>query len=209
VGVVGNTKQNSLDEVEAAQLYRPYAQTPFVFATLAVKTSGNPLAMTRAVQRAIWSIDKNQPMWKIRTLQSLVDRSFSVRRSVSYLLVCFSLVALGLAAIGLYGVLAYAVHQRTAEFGVRMALGATPPDILALVVRKGLILTLSGLGCGVVASLFVTQFLKAQVFGVSTTDPATYTALSIVLLLVAMLAVMLPARRAMLVDPVTAIRQDS
>lgn len=207
VGVVGNTKHDSLDDAFRAQLYQPYAQSPFVFATLAVKTSGDPLAMTKPVQRAIWFLDKNQPMWKIRTLQSLVDRSFSIRRYVAYLLVCFSALALGLAAIGLYGVLAYAVSQRTAEFGVRMALGASPSEILALVVRKGLKLTGAGLAAGIVASLFLSQFLKTQVFEISETDPFVYAALSLLLLAVATVAVLTPARRAMLVDPVTSIRQ--
>lgn len=208
VGVVGDTKTESLDDPAVAQLYRPYAQSPFIFATLAVRTAGDPMAMTKSVQRAIWSIDKDQPMWKIRTLQFLVDRSFSIRRYTSYLLVCFSVLALGLAGIGLYGVLAYAVNQRTAEFGVRMALGASPREILALVLRKGLALTLAGLAAGVVASLFATQYLQSQIFGISATDPSVYIAVSTVLLAVAAIAVTLPARQAMLVDPVIAIRQE-
>lgn len=208
VGVVGDTKHDSLDDPDTAQLYRPYAQSPFIFATLTVRTSGDPLAMVKTVQRAIWSIDKDQPMWKIRTLQSLVDRSYSIRRYLAYLLVCFSALALGLAAIGLYGVLAYGVNQRKTEFGVRMALGATPADILRLVVRKGLVLTLSGLAVGVMASLFLTRYLKTQIFGVQASDPAIYATLSVALLAVAMVAVVLPARRAMLVDPVIAMRQD-
>lgn len=208
VGVVGNTKHDSLDDPDLAQLYRPYAQSPFIFATLTVKTTGDPLAMVKTIQRAIWSIDKDQPMWKIRTLQSLVDRSFSLRRYVAYLLVCFSALALGLATIGLYGVLSYGVNQRKAEFGVRMALGAAPSDILGLVVRKGLTLTLSGLAAGVVASLYLTQYLKTQIFGVEATDPVIYLTLSLTLLAVAMIAVILPARRAMQVDPVLAIRQE-
>ncbi len=207
VGVVGDTKHYALDDTDATQLYRPYAQVPFIFATLAVKTQGEPMAMTKSVQRAIWSIDKNQPMWKIRSLQFLVDRSFSILRYMSYLLICFSAVAMILAAIGLYGVIAYLVNQRSAEFGIRMALGAKPADILALVVRKGLTPTIAGLVCGVVASLVLTRFLTTQVFGVSLTDPVVYGGLSLVLMLVSLLAVLIPARRAMRVDPVVAIRQ--
>jgi putative ABC transport system permease protein len=208
IGVVGNTKHHSLDDPEAAQLYRPYAQEPFIFATLAVRTAGDPLAMTRSVQRAIWSVDKDQPMWKIRTLQSLVDRSFSNRRNVVYLLGAFSVLALALAAIGLYGLLSYAVTQRTAEFGIRLAVGASPSDILGLVVRKGLVLTLYGLAAGIVASLFLTDFLHTQVYEVSTTDPVVYGVLSALLLLVAICAVLIPARRAMTVDPIVALRQE-
>lgn len=207
-GVVGNTKHDSLDDADEAQLYFPYAQSPFIFATLAVRTKGDPLAMTKGVQHAIWSIDKDQPMWKIRTLQSLVDRSFSYRRYVVYLLSCFSALALGLAAIGLYGVLAYSVSQRSAEFGIRMAIGAQRLDILRMVVGKGLLLTGYGLVAGVISALVLSRFLRTQVYDVSTSDPAVYGALSAVLLAVALLAVLIPALRAMRVDPVVAIRQE-
>jgi putative ABC transport system permease protein len=208
VGVVGNTRQDSLTDADTPQLYQPYAQDPFLFATLTVKTTGDPLAVTRSVQRAIWSIDKYQPMWKIRTLQSLVDRSFSYRRYVVYLLGSFSLLALGLAAVGLFGLLSYAVTQRTAEFGIRAAVGASPADILQLVLRKGLVLTVAGLAMGVMAAMVLTQYLSSQVYGVSTTDPLVYASVAAILLMVALVAVLLPARHAMRVDPVVALRQE-
>ncbi len=147
-------------------------------------------------------------MWKIRTLQSLVDRSFSVRRYVAYVLTCLAALALGLAAIGLYGILAYAVNQRQAEFGVRLALGAAPSNLLGLVMRKGLTLTLSGLAVGVAAALVLTRSLQAQVYGVDAADPVIYATVSATLLAVALVAVLLPARRAMRVDPVLAMRQE-
>jgi putative ABC transport system permease protein len=207
VGVVGDVKQNSLDDAKTACLYRPYAQDPYTFATLVVRTQGDPLMMTKSVKQAIWSADKDQPLWKIRTMQSLVDRSYSYIRYLTYFLGCFALLALVLAAIGLYGLLSYAVQQRTAELGVRMAIGAAPADILRLVVRGGLLLTAAGIVAGIAAALLITQILKAQVYGVATTDPAVYASVAMVLLAVALIAVWLPARRAMRVDPVIALRQ--
>lgn len=208
VGVVGDTLENALDDVGIPQIYLPYAQRPFIFATLAVRTRGEPLAMTRAVQQAIWSIDKDQPMWKIRTLESLVYRSFSYRRYTLVLLGGFSALALLLAAIGIYGVLAYSITQRTAEFGIRAAIGATPADIVRLVVGRGALLIGAGIASGIIASLALVRFLRTQVYDVSTEDPAVYASLSLLLLLVALLAVLLPARRAMRIDPVVALRQE-
>jgi predicted permease len=207
VGVVGDVKQNSLDDPKAACLYRPYAQDPFAFATLVVRTKGDPLEMAKSIKGAVWSVDKNQPLWKIRTLQSLVDRSYSYLRYMTWFLGCFALLALILAAIGLYGLLAYAVQQRTAELGVRMALGAAPGDILRLVVRNGLLLTGAGIAGGIGAATMLTEILKTQVYGVTTTDPVVYGSVALVLLAVALIAVWFPARRAMRVDPVIALRQ--
>jgi putative ABC transport system permease protein len=208
VGVVGNIKENALDGRDIPQVYLPYAQNPFIFATLAVRTAGDPLSMTRAVQKTIWSIDKDQPMWKIRTLQFLVDRSFSYRRYMLVLLSAFSGLSLLLATIGVYGVLSYSVTQRTGEFGIRTAIGATPADILRLVVRRGAVLVGGGLAAGVAASLVLTRFLQTQVYEVSTADPMVYASLSLLMLVVAMLAVIVPARRATRVDPVIALRRE-
>lgn len=199
--------RNALSRDELPQLYVPYAQQPFIFATLTLRAKGDPLAMARDAQRAIWSVDKDQPMWKIRTLQSLVDGSFSFSRYVVFMLGSFSALALLLAALGLYGVLAYSVTQRTAEFGVRLAIGATPAHIVRLVVGKGLVLALAGLACGVGAALLLMRYLRTQLFEVTTYDPAIYVGVSAVLIAVALVAVFLPARRATKVDPVIALRQ--
>ncbi len=206
VGVVGDVR-NALSRDELPQLYVPYAQQPFIFATLTLRAKGDPRAMARDAQRAIWSVDKDQPMWKIRTLQSLVDGSFSYSRYVVFMLGSFSALALLLAALGLYGVLAYSVTQRTAEFGVRLAIGATPAHIVRLVVGKGLVLALAGLACGVGAALLLMRYLRTQLFEVTTYDPAIYVGVSAVLIAVALVAVFLPARRATKVDPVIALRQ--
>ena len=208
VGVVADVRENALDDAAIPQIYLPYAQQPFIFATLAVRTRGEPLAMTRAVQKAIWSIDKDQPMWKIRTLESLVRRSFSYRRYTLALLGGFSTLALLLAAVGVYGVLAYSVTQRTAEFGIRAAIGATPGDIVRLVARKGAMLVGAGLACGIGVSLVLVPYLRAQLYEVELADPAVYACLSLLLLVVGLLAVLLPARRAMRIDPVIALWQE-
>lgn len=208
IGIVGDVKQNGLDDENTPQLYRPYAQDPYAFATLAVRTRGDALEMAKSVKQAIWSVDKDQPIWKIRTLQFLVDRSYSYLRYITWFLGCFALLALVLAAIGLYGLLAYAVNQRTAELGIRMAVGATPSDILRLVIRNGLVLTAAGIVTGAIAALVLTRFLKTQMYGVTTTDPGIYAAVALMLLCVALIAVWLPARRAMRVDPVIALRQE-
>jgi putative ABC transport system permease protein len=208
VGMVGDAMQDALDDTDLAEFYSPYAQDPSIFATLTVLAKGDAGAMTRSVQRAIWSVDKDQPMWKIRTLQSLVDRSFTNRRYMAWVTGCISLLALGLAAVGLSGLLGYIVTQRTAEFGVRLALGAAPRNILGLVFRQGLKLTVAGLAVGIVASLLLTPLIRAQIYQVNTTDISVYVGLSLLMLVVAGVALWLPARRAMRVDPVTAIRNE-
>jgi putative ABC transport system permease protein len=210
VGIVGDVKQNSLDEVTRPQLYVPYAQDPFIFATLVVRAHGEPMQMAKSVERAVWSIDKDQPMWKIRTLKSLVDRSTrgGHRGILVIALTTFSGFAMLLAAIGIYGVLAYTVGQRTSEFGIRMALGATPRDVLALVLRKGLVLTGTGLVIGVAMSLALSRFLKGQLYEVSTSDPAIYLIICMLLLIVSGAAITAPARRAMQIDPAASLRHD-
>jgi putative ABC transport system permease protein len=208
VGVVPDTKHDSLTQPEAPQLYAPYAQDPFIFATLVVRTKSDPLAMTRDVQRAIWSVDKDQPVWKIRTMESLIAKSMQSRRHTMFLLGCFSGLALLLAAVGLYGVLAYSVSQRTAEFGIRLAVGAEPGQILSSVVKSGVQLTLIGLGAGLVAALSLSRFLRTQLFEVSSSDPTVYAMICGLLLVVGLIAAVLPARRASRVDPVVALRQE-
>jgi putative ABC transport system permease protein len=208
VGVVPDTKHDSLTELPTPQLYAPYAQDPFIFATLVVRTKGDPMALAREVQRTVWSVDKDQPVWKIRSMESLIARSMQNRRYVIVLLSCFSVLALILAAVGLYGVLAYSVTQRTAEFGVRLAIGAEPGQILSSVVRSGMRLTLVGLTVGLAAALALSRFLKSQLYEVSSSDPIVYAAICGLLLCVALLAAVLPALRASRVDPVIALRYE-
>ncbi len=208
VGIVGDVKQQALDDSSEPQLYRPYAQDPYDFATLVVRAKGAPLVLANSVKQAIWSVEKQQSVWKVRTLEYLVDRSYSYLRYITWTTISFAALALLLAAIGLYGLLAYTVNQRTAELGIRMAMGAAPADVLRLVVRDGLVLTAAGIVAGIVCALVLTRFLQSQVYGVTTTDPAIYVSVAVVLLSVALVAVWFPARRAMRVDAVVALRQE-
>jgi putative ABC transport system permease protein len=206
VGVVGSVKQNALDDTDQPEIDIPYAQDPIIFATLAVRTSGDPMARVKDVQRAVWSIDKDQPMWKIRTLEYLVDRSTGGRRLLLILLIAFSSLALLLAALGLYGLISYEVSQRTAEFGVRIAIGARPVDVLGLVFRQGLVLTAAGLLAGLAVLPAVGSVLRNQLFGITASDPGLYIPLILVLGCVSLAAAALPAWRATRIDPVQALR---
>ncbi|WP_321476222.1 ABC transporter permease [uncultured Paludibaculum sp.] len=207
VGIVGDVKQFALIDGSEPQLYRPYAQDPYDFATLVVRTKGDPLELAKSVKQAIWAVEKEQSVWKVRTLEYLVDRSYNFLRYITWTTVSFAVLALLLAAIGLYGLLSYTVNQRTSELGIRMAVGATPADVLRLVVRDVLTLTGTGLVAGIVFALWLTRFLQSQVYGVTTTEPAIYLGVAILLLIVALVAAWFPARRAVRLDPVMALRQ--
>jgi putative ABC transport system permease protein len=206
IGVVGDVRHYSLDEPALPQIYVAYAQQPHIFASLAVRTAGDPLSLANAVREAIWSVDKEQPVWKVRTLEWLLQRSLGPQRFLLQLLGTFSLLALLLASVGIYGVLSYAVTQRTREIGIRAALGATGADILRLVLKQGLKLSLLGLALGLLAALALTRLMKGMLFGVNTTDPLTISVIALLLTSVALLACWLPARRATKVDPMIALR---
>jgi predicted permease len=208
VGVVGDVRQFSLEDPDQSQVYVPFAQQPFIFATLAVKTQGDPLALTKSVQQAVWSVDPDQPMWKIRTLESLVDRSLGQRRLTGSLLAGFAVLVLLLAALGIYGVMAYAVSQRTHEIGIRMALGAQPENVLKLVIWLGSRLVICGIAFGLASAFALVKLMTALLFGVSPFDPFTFASVAILLSAVALAACYIPARRAMRVDPLLALRYE-
>jgi len=208
IGVTGNIRREALDEGELPQIYAPYAQDPSTFAMLAVRTKGDPLAAARDVSRAVWSIDKDQPVWKVATLESLMQSATASRRYVVFLLGCFSAIALFLAAVGLYGVLAYGVSQRTSEFGIRLAVGAEPFRILTLVLQRGMSLAVTGVALGIAGALALMRFLESQLYHVAATDPQVYAGLSALLLSISFIAMLVPARRAMRIDPVIALREE-
>jgi putative ABC transport system permease protein len=208
VGVVGDTQLYSLAEPPKPQIYFCYAQSPFRFATLVARTAVEPLSVAEAVKAAIWSIDRDQPVWKVRTAQSLLDRSVVPARVTMQLVTGAAALALLLAVIGIYGVMSHAVSQRTREIGVRLALGAERRDIARLVLGRGLLLTGTGVLLGGIGARWIARLLDAMLIGVGRGDAVTYAGVALLLVFVAMAACAVPARRAMRVDPVTSLRAD-
>jgi putative ABC transport system permease protein len=176
--------------------------------SLVARTAGNPVELSSAVRNRVSSIDKDQPVATIRTMERVVSDSVASQRFSMMLLGVFASVALILAAIGLYGVMAYAVTQQTREIGIRMALGAQARDMLKLVIGKGMTLVVIGVGIGLAASFALTRLMKTLLFDVSATDPLTFAAVVLLLLSIALLACYLPARRATKVDPMVALRYE-
>jgi len=175
---------------------------------LVVKGSVEPSSLVPAVKREVQAVDPDQPLANVRTLQSLIDESVAARRFSLTLVGLFALVALALGAVGLYGVMSYTVTQRTREIGIRMALGAQRRDMLRLVVRQGMALALAGVAAGLAAALAATRVMSSLLFGVSATDPQTYALVAAVLVVVALAACLVPARRATKVDPMVALRYE-
>ncbi|MBK5257058.1 MAG: ABC transporter permease [Vicinamibacteria bacterium] len=207
VGVVGDVKHYGLDDPDGLQAYAYQAQQPYIFNSLVVRTAGDPMAMTSAVRTAVWSVDPEQPMWKIYTMDFMVDRSLGQTRFMMGLMTAYSALALLLAAVGLYGVMAYSVSQRAREIGVRMALGAQSRDVLRLVLGRGLRLTLAGLLLGLGASLALGSSVRSLLYGVQAGDPATLIGAALVLFAVALLASYVPARKATTANPVTILHR--
>jgi predicted permease len=208
VGVVGHAAHEGLDAEPRIQYYFPYSQSAGRSMVVAIRTNGDPLALLPAARDAVHSIDRNLPLANVRTMTQLVDSSVGQRKLSMILLGVFSGIALLLASIGIYGVMSYSVAQRTRELGIRMALGAARPRVLALVVSQGMVLAAVGVAIGLVAAFALTRFLTNQLFGVGATDPSTFALVSTLLIGVALLATLLPAMRATRVDPVVALRDE-
>jgi ABC-type antimicrobial peptide transport system permease subunit len=208
VGVVSHVSQYSLDKEPPMQIYLPHSQFPTSFNNIVVKTEGDPYSVLGAVRREILAIDKDQAVYNVVTLAELHSDSISLRRFLMLLLIVFAGLTLTLAAVGIYGVMSYAVTQRTQEIGIRIALGARPADVLKLVVKGGIALALSGVGIGVVIAFGLTRLMEAVLFGVTPTDALTFAIGSLALVAVAGLACYIPARRATKVDPLMAMRDE-
>ena len=208
IGVVGDAKHFWLEEESQPQMYEAYSQAPGIFATVVVRTTVEPMSLAESVRQAVWKVDGDQPMWKVRTLESLIDRSTANKRFLMVLMGVFAALALALTVIGLYGVMSYAVSQRTQEIGVRMALGAGARNIHRMVLRQGMTLVLIGVAFGLAASWLLTRLMANLLFGVSATDLLTFVSISSLLTIVALLACWIPARRAMKVDPIIALRYE-
>ena len=208
VGVVGDAKHYWLNEVQRPQMYAAYSQQPGFFATAVIRTTVEPLSISEPVRQAVWKVDSDQPMWKIRTVEFLVNRSTADRKFLMALMGIFATLALVLTIIGLYGVISYLVNQRTQEIGIRMALGAQMGDILRMVLKQGMVLVLTGVALGLAASWLLTRLMSQLLYQVSATDPLTFGGISLMLITVALLACYLPARRATKVDPLVALRYE-
>jgi predicted permease len=208
IGVIKDTKYWDLKKPAPRTVYFPLAQITAVSAerTLHVRTAGEQKNLLAAIRREVETLDKNLPVYNVRTFTDLVAQSIYQERLIATLSSFFGLLALLLASLGLYGVMAYSVARRTREIGIRLALGAQKSDILKLVVRHGMGLALAGIGLGIAAAWALTRVLANLLYGVSVTDPLTFVSLPLVLVGVALLACYLPARRATKVDPMVALR---
>jgi putative ABC transport system permease protein len=208
VGIVGDIKDAGLNEPNAPQLYMPYRQWPVDSMGIVIKTTTPPDALTAAVRREVHAIDPNLPVSNIGSLEQLISESISQPRFYMTLLTVFATVALALAAIGIFGVLSYAVSQRTREIGIRMALGAPGRTVVNLIVRQAMVLVVSGVAAGTIAALFLSQTIAKMLFGVTPSDPVTFAGVAAVLMAVALFAAYVPARRATRVDPIIALRAE-
>jgi predicted permease len=224
VGVVGEVRQRGLDTAPKPTLYVPSLQLgdPIKMQVgvtlrdlmtndarsieLVARSASDPAGLANAIRSAVWAVDPNQPVTRMKTMEQVLADTMIVQRFTTWLLASFAAIALALAAAGIYGVISYSVSQRTHEIGIRMALGAEQRDVLRLVVGQGMVPALVGLGIGIAGAIGLTRFLSSLLFGVSVTDPITFSVIGLLLLLVAVAACYLPARRAARVDPMIALR---
>jgi putative ABC transport system permease protein len=208
IGVVANVKNTGLGGETRPEAYGHYQQWDFQSMFATVRARSNPMGLAPVVTDLVRELNPHQPLMYFRTMQSYLDESTARPRFRSLVLGAFALVALLLASVGIYGVMAYSVAQRTQELGIRMALGAQRSDVLKLILRHGLQLTLLGIAIGLAGSLALTRLISSHLFGVTATDPLTFLAVAAVLLIVAMAACLVPARRATKVDPMEALRHE-
>jgi len=207
VGVVGAVRHEQLDKETRKSVYLPHLQIPVNGLSLVVQ-SKNPANLVGALRGQIREVDPDLPVVDLMTMEEVVSQSVWQNRLYAILFSAFAVIALLLAAVGIYGVMSYSVTQRTQEIGIRMALGAQLKDVLQLIVKGGLVLSLIGVAIGVAGALALTRLLRSLLFGVTPTDAVTFIAVSLVLLFVALLACYVPARRATKVDPLVALRYE-
>ncbi len=207
-GVAADSNQGSLDAQVKPEVYFAMGQLAWRYRrmNLAIRTHGDPHNLINQIQKEIWSVDRDQAVYQVQTMEQMVGASIGTRRFAMLLLLLFAGLAVTLAAIGIYGVMSYAVTQRTHEIGVRMALGAGARDVLKLVIRQGMRPALLGVGLGLAGAFALTRMMKGLLYDVSATDPLTFAAITLLLTAVAILACLIPARRATKVDPMIALR---
>jgi putative ABC transport system permease protein len=208
VGVTADVKHFGLSQDARASMFVPHGLRPARRMTIVVRTAGAPMSLSSALRGAVAAMDKNLAVSNISPMEEITAQSIGQERFTLLLLGLFSALALTLAVAGIYGVMSYAVVQRTHEIGVRVALGAQTRDVLKMVVTQGMALVLAGVGIGLASSLALTGFIRGLLFGVSATDPMTFAGVAALLALVALLACWVPARRASKVDPMVALRYE-
>jgi len=208
IGVVGDVRHEGLDKEPRAEYFQPYAQAPNGSIIFAVRTKVDPMSLLPSLKARIWEVNATQPIYATSVMADSIDASLKSRRFSLWLLCAFAALALALAIVGIYGVMSYATTQRTHEIGVRMALGAASRDIIRLVLRQGMRLTVIGVGIGLAASFVLTRLMSRLLYGVSATDPFTFVAAPLLLAGIALLACYAPARRATKVDPMIALRRE-
>jgi putative ABC transport system permease protein len=201
---VGDVHQNALDTAADPTMYVPLTQDLFSSVWVLVRTNGDPGALTSTVRAAVRAIDPSLPAYGIRPLEGIVHDSIALRRFAMFLILAFAVATAFLAAVGLYGVMAYAVTQRTREFAVRMAIGASPADVTRLVIRDGLTIA----GGGIAAALALVPLIKPMLFGIPSLDIVSYLATIGVLLVISLVATYVPARRVFRINPIVAMQQE-
>ena len=208
VGVVGNVRYDSLIDESPPAVYFPHPELAYPFMTVVVRTDGDPTAIAPAVQREIRSLDPNQPVADVRTMNQVMSEWVSRSRFNTLLLGLFAALATLLSAVGIFGVMNYSVALRTRELGLRLAVGAQPRQVLMLILKQGLVLTIVGVGLGLAAALALTRLLSGLLFGVTAFDAGTFATISVLLVIVSLMACYLPARRATRIDPLRALRYE-
>jgi putative ABC transport system permease protein len=210
IGVVSDVKHFGLDLPDEPALYTPYTKINRWkrWMSFAARTQADPAGTAQALKQEIWKVDSQLPVTRVETMSEMAASSFAARRFYMSLLSGFAGLALALAAIGIYGVMSNAVTQRTQEIGIRMALGARTVDVLILVIRQGMALTLLGVALGVVGAFGLTRVMASLLFGVTAKDPVTFAVVAALLIAVAFVACFVPARRATKVDPLVALRYE-
>lgn len=208
VGVVKDVKHNGLNAEPAMDAYAPHLQVPWPWMTIALRSNLDPTSLEAAVRREVQAIDPDKAVASVKTMDQLIGESVGERRLSLVLFGLFAVVALLLSAVGIYGVMAYGVTQRTHEIGIRIAVGAQPRDVVKLVVGRGMMLALTGVAIGVGAAYGLTRLMASLLFEISTTDPATFVVIALILVGVALLACYIPALRASKVDPMVALRHE-
>jgi putative ABC transport system permease protein len=208
VGVVGDVKHLSLHDAAQPEVYVPYLQRPDESFQFVMRTNTDPTSLASVVREQVSGVDSNQPIHQLETMDSIVWESLADQRTAMWLLGAFAGLALVLTIVGIYGVISYSVSQRSHEIGLRMALGAQPGNVLRKFLGEGLLVATAGIGVGLTAALFLTQLMASLIYGVSARDPLTLAGVVVVLAAVALLASYIPARRAMRVDPMVALRYE-